>query len=164
MSAVSTLRRGARSSPRVEAFEHSAGGLVCRKGRILLIRMRNLRGEMVWTFPKGHLEGSETAREAALREVFEESGWECSMLARAAIVRYSFEREGRRVNKRVDWFWMKPERRTGSPKAGEIFAARWAAFKTAERLLAYPKDLRLLAKARAFPSAGRASPRGPLER
>ena len=49
--------------------EHSAGGVILEDGRVLLIQMRNLKGEKVWTFPKGHIEPGETAEAAALREV-----------------------------------------------------------------------------------------------
>jgi len=54
--------------------EHSAGGIVFEDGNVLSIKMRNLKGEEVWTFPKGHLDPGETAEQAAVREVLEETG------------------------------------------------------------------------------------------
>ena len=33
--------------------EYSAGGVVKRDGRVLLVRVKNLKGEEVWTFPLG---------------------------------------------------------------------------------------------------------------
>jgi 8-oxo-dGTP pyrophosphatase MutT (NUDIX family) len=54
--------------------ETSAGGVIYRwrgdTAHVLLIRDRYQH----WGFPKGHLEGEETAADAALREVFEETG------------------------------------------------------------------------------------------
>jgi len=57
--------------------EFSAGGVIIEDGKTLLIRMRNLKGELVWTFPKGHVEAGETPELAALREVTEETGCRC---------------------------------------------------------------------------------------
>ena len=79
------------------ASEYSAGGLVTRDGKVLLIRMKKLSGEKVWTFPKGHLEPGETPRQAVRREVAEEAGLHCLVKETSAPVRYSFERRGRPV-------------------------------------------------------------------
>jgi len=61
-----------------------AGGVVFRpadKGReYLLVRARAATRE--WVFPKGHIEAGETAEQAALREVLEESGVRANIVAR----------------------------------------------------------------------------------
>ena len=53
-----------------------AGGIVVRKDRdrlsILLVRAK--RDPSIWIFPKGHIEGGETAADTALRETREEAG------------------------------------------------------------------------------------------
>ena len=133
---------------RKEAREVSAGGLVTRDGKVLLVRMRTLAGDWVWTFPKGHLERGETPRAAALREVAEESGYECDILSTLAEVRYSFYRKGVRVRKRVRWYWMKPLRRCGKPDPEEISGLRWLPYRRAKELLRYPADFRLIEKVR----------------
>jgi 8-oxo-dGTP pyrophosphatase MutT (NUDIX family) len=51
---------------------HAAGGVVIDGGRALLLS-RPSRGEV--RLPKGHIENGESAEEAALREVREESGY-----------------------------------------------------------------------------------------
>lgn len=61
-------------------FEYSAGGLIVRKTKILMVQVRNLEGHIVWTFPKGHIEKGETEEQTALREVYEETGWKCKIL------------------------------------------------------------------------------------
>ena len=53
-------------------FEHSAGGVVVAvDGRLVIVRTRNLRGEKVYTLPKGHVEPGESSVAAAMREVTE---------------------------------------------------------------------------------------------
>ena len=56
-----------------EAKEYAAGGIVGKNGKVLLVKVTNLQGQVVWTFPKGHLEKNETPLKAALREVEEET-------------------------------------------------------------------------------------------
>ncbi len=124
--------------------EFAAGGLVERRGKVLLVQMKNLEGRVVWTFPKGHLEKGETWKQAALREVEEETGWKCRGRGRFAEVRYSFERDGRPVDKIVRWYRMEPLEKVGDPDADEIRETKWVDAKTASRRLTYPSDLRLI--------------------
>jgi DNA polymerase len=49
----------------------TAGGVIHRRGRILLIRKRS---EKLWCFPKGHVEMGEAPERAAMREMEEETG------------------------------------------------------------------------------------------
>ncbi|MDE2492123.1 MAG: NUDIX domain-containing protein [Elusimicrobia bacterium] len=126
--------------------ERAAGGVVARGGKVLLVRVENLEGRVLWTFPKGHLEAGERWRDAALREVEEETGWLCRTRGRLAEIRYRFRRKGRPVAKRVVWFRMEPLERTGKPDADEILAARWFPAAAAARALGYPNDRRLLAR------------------
>lgn len=56
-------------------LEHSAGAVIYRKkARQLEYLILQSVKDKRWGFPKGHLEGKETAQEAAVREVKEESG------------------------------------------------------------------------------------------
>lgn len=127
------------------AEEYSAGGVVTEEGRFLAVQVRNLKGEAVWTFPKGHLDPGETPRQAALREVLEETGYRCEVLGPLTLVRYMFRRGPRLVRKRVRWYWMRPIERPGTPDAEEILKVRWMPPEEAGRRLVYPGDLRLLA-------------------
>ncbi len=124
--------------------EYSAGGVVTREGKVLLVRVENLKGEKVWTFPKGHLDPGETPKGAALREVHEETGFECEVISPLTLVRYMFMREGRLVRKRVRWYWMRPGRRSGSPDAKEVHEVRWFTPGEAVAVLKYVGDKRLL--------------------
>ena len=95
-------------------LEFSAGGLVLdERRRVLLIRARDLRGQPVWTLPKGALAPGETSAEAALREVREETGYRCELERELAPVTYWFRRDGRQIKKTVRWFLMRPLEKVG---------------------------------------------------
>ena len=133
-----------------EAKESAAGGVVGRGGKVLLVEVCNLQGEVVWTFPKGHLEKGETWLAAALRETEEETGWACRSLGPLSTVTYRFNRNGRPVFKRVRWYRMEPVRRVGRPDAVEIRRTRWVDAAKAASVLSYPSDLRLIARYRGW--------------
>jgi 8-oxo-dGTP pyrophosphatase MutT (NUDIX family) len=124
--------------------EISAGGLVVREGKVLLVQVRNLKGEVRWTFPKGHLEVGESARQAALREVEEETGWACRIREPLTTASYRFLRGGREVSKQVKWYLMAPLKKTGSRDPDEIMAVRWAPLARAAEIISYPSDRELL--------------------
>lgn len=129
-----------------EAKEYAAGGIVERNGKILLVKVTNLQGKVVWTFPKGHLEKNETPLRAALREVEEETGWKCRSIGPLALIRYRFNRNGRPVAKKVRWYRMEPISKTGVPDASEIISTKWVSTRTISKVLSYPSDLRLSKK------------------
>ena len=70
---MANRRRRGRGGGDRPVVETSAGGVIYRwrqgTAHVLLIRDRYQH----WGFPKGHLEGAETAADAALREVAVES-------------------------------------------------------------------------------------------
>lgn len=104
--------------------------------RLLLIRDRFGR----WTLPKGHIDPPETAAEAAVREVLEETGIETELLRPIGIVRYLFWRDGLLCRKRVDYFL---GRRTGGrlhAAEGEIDRARWVDPGEFARRVDYPNN------------------------
>jgi 8-oxo-dGTP diphosphatase len=129
-----------------EAKEYAAGGIIEKKGKILLVKVTNLQGQVVWTFPKGHLEKKETPLKAALREVEEETGWKCRSVGPLALIRYRFNRNGRPVAKKVRWYRMEPLAWTGKPDEVEIMETKWVAARVAAKALSYPSDVRLLGR------------------
>ena len=76
--------------------------------------IRNLRGrphvavvrvrDQILALPKGHPEEGESAQEAALREVREETGLEATPVEKLGDIRYWYARDGERVLKIVSFF------------------------------------------------------------
>lgn len=97
-----------RPKPRVE--ETSAGGFVLAADgspRIAVIGRRNRGGRIDWCVPKGHLEGSETIEEAAIREVAEETGLEATIIESLGSIHYEFSTPTSIISKTVHHFLMK---------------------------------------------------------
>ena len=124
--------------------EFSCGGVVLDGRKILLVQVKNLKGKKVWTFPKGHIEQGETPRQAALREVLEETGYKASILRPMIRVKYAFTFQGNYVKKMVQWYLMKKLGRIGKHDSSEILAIRWISLPKAQELVQYPSDIRLL--------------------
>ena len=79
----------------------AAGGIVVdESGRVAIVHRPRYDD---WSLPKGHLETGETAEDAALREVFEETGLSCRIIGPAGETHYR-DRKGRA--KRVRYFSM----------------------------------------------------------
>jgi 8-oxo-dGTP pyrophosphatase MutT (NUDIX family) len=128
-------------------FEFSAGGIVIRgpdgRRRILVMKTKNLKDEDVWTFPKGHIEKGESAEEAALREVREETGYDCEPLRLIKETVYWFKREKQPIKKNVKWFLMKPLAKSGKPDK-EILRTAWVTPERAKKTLSYESDRKMV--------------------
>jgi 8-oxo-dGTP diphosphatase len=98
---------------------------------------------MDWSLPKGKLEEGESWREAALREVEEETGYRCEPSTELPQVSY-LDRKGRR--KLVRYWLMAPVDGQFEPH-GEVDDLRWVTRDEAEELLTYPHDRDLVGKA-----------------
>jgi 8-oxo-dGTP pyrophosphatase MutT (NUDIX family) len=73
----------ASHAPAPAGKAHAYGGIVLDgAGRVLLRRPRGDYDGYVWTFPKGRPDRGETAEEAALREVREETGYSATINTR----------------------------------------------------------------------------------
>ena len=127
-------------------FEFSSGGIVQDNGKLLMVKVENLEGEVKWTFPKGHIEKGEKAPEAAVREVLEETGYSCEIVAPFEKVEYFFKRGEQLIKKSVTWFLMKPLQKSGEFDTEEIMETRWVSFEEAQQLAEYKSDKQLLSK------------------
>lgn len=66
-----------------------------------LIARLNRAGRVEWCLPKGHLESGETAEQAAVREIAEETGILGEIVGSLGTIDYWFSVEGKRVHKHV---------------------------------------------------------------
>jgi 8-oxo-dGTP pyrophosphatase MutT (NUDIX family) len=129
--------------------EFSAGGLVIRRfrGRPFVAAVR-VKGGTVLALPKGHIEKGESAAEAALREVREETGLDAELVEKLKDIRYWYVRDGERVLKVVSFFLLRY--RSGSLRnyqRDEVDGAEWVALEDAPRRLTYRGEREIAALA-----------------
>ncbi|RAC94184.1 DNA mismatch repair protein MutT, partial [Burkholderia multivorans] len=102
---------GPRASRRTTVEETSAGGIVVdfssQDLSVAVIARLNRAGRLEWCLPKGHLEGEETAAEAARREVEEETGILGQVICPLGTVDYWFTVTGIRIHKLVHHFLLR---------------------------------------------------------
>jgi len=134
--------------------EFSAGGVLVRsvRGRPMVAAIRP-RGkpEGTWALPKGHIDAGESPAETALREVREETGVGGRIVDKLGDTRYVYVRDGVRVFKVVSFFLLRAGRgRIGAIEEEmriEVAEARWLPLAEAPRLLAYPGEREMAARA-----------------
>ncbi len=140
------LPRGNRTLRRVE--ETSAGGLVVDLTgiplRAALIGRLNRRGRLLWSLPKGHLEEGETAEDAAVREVEEETGIRGRVLAPLGTVDYWFVAENRRIHKTVHHYLLEASGGELSDEDVEVTAVAWVPLDQVRARLAYDGERQLV--------------------
>lgn len=124
--------------------EFSCGGVVLDNKKVLLIQVKTIKGRKLWTFPKGHIEAGETPRQAALREVLEETGYRAKIIKPLLKVRYAFTLKGNYVKKVVQWYLMKKLCKIGKFDTSEILTTNWVSINKAKEMIEYPSDKRLL--------------------
>ena len=115
--------------------EFSCGGVILDGRKVLLVQVKNMKGKKIWTFPKGHIEAGETPRQAALREVLEETGYKAVIVRPMIRVKYAFTFQGN---------YIKKMGRIGKYDASEILSIRWVSLLKAHELVQYPSDIRLV--------------------
>lgn len=145
--------RPAPSVPVVD--ETSAGGVVIKVENglayVVVIARRNRAGRLEWCLPKGHLEGKETAPEAAEREVEEETGITSEVLRHIATIDYWFSGTNRRVHKMVHHYllhFLSGDVTVENDPDQEAEKAAWIPLEEVASLLAYPNERRVVATAR----------------
>ncbi|MEX1038682.1 MAG: NUDIX hydrolase [Acidimicrobiia bacterium] len=121
----------------------AAGGVILRKSdegnlRVLVAHRPQYDD---WSFPKGKADDGETPEETAIREILEETGLRCRIVAPLTTTRY---RVGSGM-KEVDWFAMRPlPDSPGFRKNNEVDKVKWMGRKAARKLLDYDHDRSLI--------------------
>lgn len=121
----------------------AGGGVVIRKTpkgnlKILVAHRPKYKD---WSLPKGKADKGEKPERTAVREVLEETGFHCRIVAPLGTSRH------RMTNgiKEVHWFAMRPlPDSPGFKKNDEVDAIQWLGLKKAREVLDYENDRRLL--------------------
>ena len=146
-------RRGGRPVDRRRRLrtvdETSAGGLVVdqigRPPRV--IGRLDRRGRLLWSLPKGHIEAGETAEQAAVREVEEETGISGCVVAPLGTIDFWFVAEDRRVHKTVHHYLLRATGGELSDEDIEVAEVAWVPLEELESRLAYADERRLIRRA-----------------
>jgi 8-oxo-dGTP pyrophosphatase MutT (NUDIX family) len=140
------MSRAARRPPCVE--EHSAGGFVVNaEWTVALIGRRNRRHQLLWSLPKGHIELGETAADAAVREIQEETGIRGRVVAEVGAIDFSFMASARHIHKTVQHFLLDFVEGELCGDDHEVSAVEWVPFTALPSMLTYPDERRLAARA-----------------
>ena len=144
---ASTPPRRRRSARLRSVEETSAGGLVVDQSpdgpRAALIGRLDRRGRLLWSLPKGHVEEGETAAEAAVREVEEETGIRGRVLAQLGTVDYWFVADDRRIHKTVHHYLLEAAGGELSDADIEVDEVAWVPLPELQDRLAYAGERRL---------------------
>jgi 8-oxo-dGTP pyrophosphatase MutT (NUDIX family) len=128
--------------------ETSAGGLVVDRTdsgpRAAVIGRLDRRGRLLWSLPKGHLEAGETAADAAVREVEEETGIRGRVVAELGTIDYWFVAEDRRIHKTVHHYLLEASSGQLSDEDIEVDEVAWVPLDELRERLAYAGERRLV--------------------
>jgi ADP-ribose pyrophosphatase YjhB (NUDIX family) len=109
-----------------------------------LIARFDRRGRLLWSLPKGHIETGETAVDAAVREVEEETGIRSRVIAPLGTIDFWFIAEDRRVHKTVHHYLLEAAGGELSDEDIEVDEVAWVPLSEVTERLAYADERRLL--------------------
>ena len=82
----------------------SCGGVVIFRGKILVLYKHIHNKYEGWVLPKGTMEEGESRTDTALREVYEESGVQATVMKYIGKSQYTFLLPEDTVSKEVQWY------------------------------------------------------------
>lgn len=128
--------------------KHSAGGLIIKDGKVLLIHWDPPRNS--YDFPKGAIDKGETLEQACIREVREETGYQTEIIRYIGATNYEYDWvDGTHHEKTVDYFLLKTDQNEPDEhgrEAHETFQNEWVPFEQAMTLLTKDIDKEILSK------------------
>ena len=138
--------------------EVSAGGLVISStnpSQVALISHRNRGGGKNWVIPKGHVEGSESLEQTAIREVAEETGIRPEVVSKLGEINYSFTVGRKRIKKTVHHYLLRQiggELSADNDPTGEVLEVRWFDIDELDNVLGHANEKLIATKARGLMS------------
>jgi bis(5'-nucleosidyl)-tetraphosphatase len=130
--------------------EASAGVIICRKVKEGVRFLLLYHGGKYWNFPKGRLEKDEKDIQAALREVYEETGIEKKDLVFKnqfkVSDKYFFKRKSQRALKTITFF-LALAKSDEVKLSKEHYGYGWFLYKEAVKLLKYKNLQRVIKRA-----------------
>ena len=106
-------------------------------------------GKRVLALPKGHVDPGETAAQAALREVREETGMTGELVDQLGEVRYWYQRGGRKIPKLVTFFLFEYRSGSDTDHDTEVEEVRWLPLEDAVNELSYKGEREMVQRARS---------------
>jgi 8-oxo-dGTP pyrophosphatase MutT (NUDIX family) len=139
------------SGPEVVEPQVGAGATAAKK------RAVRPKAKVVWCLPKGLVDPGEKALEAALREVYEETGIQAVLITKLADIKYVYVRtwgDGERVFKIVSFYLLRYESGQiddiSDEMRIEVVRAKWVRLEEAPKLLAYRGEKQMARKAAEY--------------
>ena len=129
--------------------ERSAGMVLFREKKFLLLKYQHQ--QVFWGFPKGIIESNETQKQAALREVKEETGLVDIEVNNDFLeeTTYVFKREAVLTDKKVTWFL--GEVYSGKVKISDEHTDwQWVTYGQALEILHFENDKNLLRNVKKY--------------
>lgn len=108
---------------------------------------RGANGQRVLALPKGHVDPGETPDQTALREVREEAGVEAELVEKLGDVRYFYQRDGKRIFKRVTFYLCAFRAGSLDDHDDEVEQARWMPLSEAAKALSYEGEREMAERA-----------------
>jgi 8-oxo-dGTP pyrophosphatase MutT (NUDIX family) len=144
--------RGGRRGGKRPARERSAGGVVVRGEEVVVIvpTRRASDGSRVLALPKGHIDPGESALQAAVREVREETGIVGEPVRELGEARYWYRRDGQTIPKSVSFFLFDFVEGDTADHDDEVEEARWIALKDAASELSHAAEREMVVRAVDF--------------
>lgn len=139
MAADGGNKRRRRRKKKRTRVEHSSGGVVFRRNGDGLVFLLIRDPYDNWGLPKGHIEGEESAEDAALREVGEETGlFKLLVVSELPTIDWYYRDRGRLIHKFCHFFLFESGEGEPVPQLDEgITDCIWCSFENALATVTY---------------------------